>query len=148
MPTKLRNCIILILLGIVLSGCTTQLGPHIKLSVESFDLGDIDPDAGVRTETFFVENTGTLPLEIESVSTSCGCTSAEVSSNTIPPGERTELTVQYDPSVHPGLVGDIKRVVYIQSNDPLNEEVELELVGTSIPSILNADDHDEGLLKE
>lgn len=136
---KALICGIVVLLIIVISGCTANLGsslqsPKIELSTNSFDLGDINPDEGNRIETFFIKNIGDAPLKIISVSTSCGCTEAEVESEEILPGEQTKLTVTYDPSVHPGLVGKIKRVVYIKSNDPSNKEVELELVGNSLPS--------------
>lgn len=118
------------MLLVVISGCTSKLGsPKIELSTTSFDLGDINPNEGIRTETFFVKNTGTSLLKILSVSTSCGCTEAEVELEEIPPGEQTKLIVNYDPSVHPELIGRIKRIVYIKSNDPLHEEVELELTG-------------------
>ena len=121
-------------LVIVITGCSASglNAPRIELSAKSFDLGDINPDEGKRVETFFVKNTGDAPLNIISVSTSCGCTEAEVESEEILPGEQTALTVTYDPSVHPGLVGKIERVVYIKSNDPLQKEVELELTGNSL----------------
>lgn len=119
-----------ILLVVIISGCTNELGSQkIELSTTSFDLGDINPDEGIRTETFFVRNIGNSLLQITSVSTSCGCTKAEVESNEILPGEETKLLVTYDPRVHPNLTGPIKRIVYVQSNDPLLKEVELELTG-------------------
>ena len=66
----------------------------------------------------------------------------------IPPGKQTQLTVIYDPSVHPGLVGKIKRIVYIQSNDPVQEEVELELVGNILPSSNSGEKSDNGTILE
>jgi len=131
----------IMLAALFLAGCNSQVnfqakGPQIKLSETFFDLGDVNPDSGLRTEEFIVKNTGTEDLEIYSVSTSCGCTEAEVDEKLIPPGRETKLTVTYDPSVHPGLVGNIERVVYIQSNDPDNEEIDLTLVGNSLPSSL------------
>lgn len=146
-----------VIIIILISGCSTNLGPQkIELSTNSFDLGDIDPDEGNRVETFYVKNIGGAPLEILSVSTSCGCTEAEVESTEIAPGEQTKLIVTYDPSVHPGLEGKIKRIVYIKSNDPLQPEVELEFVGNSLPSSepeeqRHGEEHDEeyeGLLKD
>lgn len=119
---------------IFISGCSDKLGvPKIELSTSSFDLGDINPSEGNRVETFFVKNTGNALLKISSVSTSCGCTDAEVDEEEILPGEQTKLTVTYDPSVHPELVGNIQRVVYVKSNDPFQEEVELELTGNILP---------------
>jgi len=146
-----------IALIIIISGCTNSETARIELSQDSFDFGDINPDEGIRTETFFVKNTGVLPLKITAISTSCGCTEAEVESDEIPPGEQTKLTVTYDPSVHPGLTGKINRVVYIKSNDPFNEEIELNLVGNSLPSSNPSEGHNEpeehdeeyeGLLKD
>jgi len=124
----------LLSLVIVVAGCSASgLGaPRIELSTKFFDLGDINPDEGNRVETFSVKNTGDAPLNIISVSTSCGCTEAEVESEEILPGEQTKLTVTYDPSVHPGLTGKIERVVYIKSNDPLQKEIELGLIGNAL----------------
>jgi len=149
--------ICIILLTVIISGCANSETARIELSQDSFDLGDINPDDGIRTEIFFVKNTGVLPLKITSIGTSCGCTEAEVESDEILPGEQTQLTVTYDPSVHPGLTGKINRVVYIKSNDPFNEEIELNLVGNSLPSSKPSEEHEEpeehdeeyeGLLKD
>ena len=135
MEKNLLLVICIMFLAVVMAGCTNNLGqPKIELSTTSFNLGDINPDNGIRTEEFFVKNIGDSLLKISSISTSCGCTEAEVESKEINPGEQTKLIVNYDPSVHPGLTGKIKRIVYIKSNDPLQEEVELELIGNSLLS--------------
>lgn len=145
-------CIVFLVLAV--SGCTKSPA-QIELSTTNYDLGDIDPSKGIRTEEFYVKNVGGEVLKISSVSTSCGCTEAEVEAEEIPPGGETKLIVKYDPSVHPGLVGKIKRIVYIKSNDPLHEEVELELIGNALASSesreLDEQEHDEeyeGLLKD
>ncbi|MFQ5474466.1 MAG: DUF1573 domain-containing protein [Candidatus Nanoarchaeia archaeon] len=144
--------LMLTLLSVIVAGCASN-SPKIELSTDKFDMGDIDPDAGLRTETFFVKNVGGAALNIESVSTSCGCTEAEVESEQIAPGEQTKLTVTYDPSVHPGLTGKIIRKVYIKSDDPSQGEVELTLIGNSLPSDSQSDkdkgksDHDAGLME-
>ncbi|RMF56180.1 DUF1573 domain-containing protein, partial [Candidatus Woesearchaeota archaeon] len=143
MRRGLMTAMFFILAAVVAACSSNTSAPRIELSADSFDLGDINPDNGIRTETFFVKNTGEMPLKIESVSTSCGCTEAEVESEEIAPGSQTKLTVSYDPSVHPGLTGRIKRIVYIKSNDPLNEEVELELTGNMLPSSTGENDSEE-----
>jgi hypothetical protein len=137
MKTGLLLALIMgVLLVVVVSGCTSgPATPRIELSTTSFDLGNVDPDNGIRTETFFVKNTGNAVLEITSVSTSCGCTEAEVEAEEILPGKQAKLTVEYDPSVHPNLTGKIERVVYVQSNDPLQEEVELEITGNILKHV-------------
>lgn len=137
--------ILLIIIVIFVSACSGNIaGPQIELNVDSYNMGDINPSEGIRTEIFTVKNTGSSLLEIKSISTSCGCTEAEVESEEIMPGEETKLTVEYDPSVHPDLVGKIKRIVYIKSNDPVNKEIELELTGNSLAVKDNeVDEHDD-----
>jgi cytochrome c-type biogenesis protein CcmH/NrfF len=66
-------------------------------------------------------------LEIAGVSTSCGCTTAEIESRHLSPGEMTDLTVIYDPQVHDGETGSFLRVVYIRSNDPATPEATLTI---------------------
>jgi hypothetical protein len=138
---KIKNWLLMIGIMILItltSGCSTQIAqPKIELSTSSFDLGDINPDDGNRIETFFVKNTGGMTLNIISVSTSCGCTEAEVESEEVLPGKQTKLLVTYDSSVHPNLTGPIKRIVYVKSNDPLQEEVELELTGNILKGGMN-----------
>ncbi len=124
--------ILLTTLVMVVSSCTSAV-PRIELSAASFNWGDINPAAGIRTETFWVKNSGTALLNITGVSTSCGCTKAEVDKEVLQPGEQAQLIISYDPGTHKGLVGPIKRMVYIQSNDPLHQEVSLELVGNMLP---------------
>jgi rhodanese-related sulfurtransferase len=125
----------LLLLVVLVVGCSSQsIGPEIELSETFYDLGDVNPDDGLRIEEFLVKNKGSETLEILAVSTSCGCTDAEVDKESLAPDEEAKLTVTYDPSIHPGLVGKMERVVYIKSNDPVNEEVELTLIGESLPS--------------
>ncbi|MDP3980385.1 MAG: DUF1573 domain-containing protein [Chlamydiota bacterium] len=135
MGTKSCLWISIALLTLIIAGCNNRPAtPKIELNVNYFDMGNIYPDKEKRSEIFYLKNTGGAPLKIISVSTSCGCTEAETESNEIVPGKQIQLTVTYDPSVHPGLVGRIKRIIYVQSNDPLREEIELELVGNMMPA--------------
>lgn len=134
---KQQTMILLACVGalLLLAACTTVPGaPHLELNTYKYDLGDIDPANGIVQHDFTIMNTGGAPLVISAVSTSCGCTTATVDNETIAPGSSTTLHVAYDPSVHQGLVGKLKRVVYVQSNDPAQEEVELELSGNQIAS--------------
>lgn len=103
--------------------------PRIEITPASYDFGNI-PYVKVETE-FQVKNSGGSPLEILSVSTSCGCTTAEIESVTLLPGAVTRLHVTFDPQLM-GEEGDILRVVYIKSNDPHQPEVEIELRGKVI----------------
>ena len=95
----------------------------------SYDFGAVIY-GDVATHTLRVTNTGAAPLIIQRLSTSCGCTKAlmDESAKTILPGGESMITVTFDPAVHKddSDVGDIVRVVYIRSNDPIHPEVEAE----------------------
>ena len=119
------------MLGLVLAvaaGCAgAGRGPaKIELSVAEFDFGTI-PNSGPVSRVFRVRNTGQQTLEIDGVSTSCGCTTAEVDNTRLLPGEAANLTVTYDPQVHGGETGEFLRVVYVRSNDPGTPEASLTI---------------------
>jgi hypothetical protein len=73
-----------------------------------------------------VRNTGKKELKIESVATSCGCTSAQVRPKIIPSGGEGRLFIRYDSGSHPDK-GPIERHVYIASNDPEKAEVDITI---------------------
>lgn len=125
---------LLIFISFFISGCFSDfLGtPEIKLDMAHYDIGNISLSDGVWTGTFIVGNIGKGVLKISSVSTSCGCTEAWVEDDELVSEGVTGLVVTYDPSVHPGALGVFKRVVYIKSNDPVNKEIELVIVGNTV----------------
>ncbi len=115
----------------------------------SYDFGDIPPE--LASATFVVRNTGEGELVLLSIATSCMCTSAvfrfkgrespafgmhdnpEGWSERLKPGESGELTVTYDPNVHPDS-GGIVRAVYINTNDPTNREVQITITANVVRS--------------
>jgi len=105
-----------LLLLTLVAGCAQQPG-QVELSASEYDFGTIPNDKAV-SQTFEVRNAGQGKLEILGVSTSCGCTSAEISKRQLGPGETAELKVTYDPLAHDGATGRFMRIVYIRSNDP------------------------------
>ena len=74
------------------------------------------------TQVFDVRNTGRGVLEITGLSTSCGCTTATVSRNSLEPGDVADLTVTFDPATHNGATGEFVRQVFIESTDPESPE--------------------------
>ena len=93
-----------------------QPQPNISIPATYFDFGVIGPTPDVQ-QTYYVQNTGSEPLLISNVTTSCGCTTADLSSSVIPPGRRADLVVTYDPDFHKTF-GPVTRVIWIESNDP------------------------------
>lgn len=124
----LRPVIIgLLLLG---AGAWVWLGnrgtPRVVVTPASYDFGQVPADRLSQTQ-FTVTNAGTAPLTIKSVTTSCGCTRATISSQAIPPGGSAQLDVTFDPQVHPDATGPMFRVVYLVTNDPTQPETQIEL---------------------
>ncbi|MFQ6101673.1 MAG: DUF1573 domain-containing protein [Anaerolineae bacterium] len=127
MKLNARIVLPLFILATLAVACTPTDRPgRIELSAVGFDFGTIPNTEPVR-HTFQVRNVGRGTLEITGVSTSCGCTTAEVGSRRLRPGEATDLTVTYDPQVHEGETGRFMRVVYIRSNDPDTPEATLTI---------------------
>ena len=105
--------------------------PRLEVTPAVIDFGEIPPTEKAVVE-YTVKNTGGSPLEILRVSTSCGCTTAEVEKTTLLPGETTALHVTFDPQAMytEGLSEEeILRIIYLKSNDPERPEAEVELRG-------------------
>lgn len=90
--------------------------PRLELPAANHDFGLI-PGRPDVAHVFAVQNIGTADLEIGNLVTSCGCTTAELSSSIIPPGQRADLTVTFDPDFH-ATQGSVVRLVWFATNDP------------------------------
>jgi hypothetical protein len=127
MKKPLRVITSLLVLIVVGAACTPVVQPgRIELSETEFDLGTVLNTKPV-SQTFQVRNAGQGTLEITGVSTSCGCTTAQVDKDRLGPGETANLTVTYDPQAHGGQTGRFMRVVYVRSNDPETPEASLTI---------------------
>jgi hypothetical protein len=90
---------------------------NVDLPLTRWDWGTI-PRKPPVSQNFPIQNTGTEPLVISNVVTSCGCTTADLSSSVIPPGQRADLLVTFDPDYHKDAVGPVTRIVWVETNDP------------------------------
>lgn len=99
--------------------------PQLDVPNLSYDFGRVPKRPDVA-HIFAVQNTGTADLEIRNLVTSCGCTTAELSSSIIPPGHRADLTVTFDPDFHPA-EGEVVRLVWFATNDPAQPWVEVRI---------------------
>jgi hypothetical protein len=116
-----------LVLAVAFVACGPAGQPDIQLASDHVALGTV---TNGQVEQFEVEvrNDGSAPLTIEAVTTSCGCTSASVSPETIQAGEAGILAVSYDSGAHgPEFSGEVERQVFIASNDPDTREVILDL---------------------
>jgi hypothetical protein len=102
--------------------------PQIEITPSSFNFGEIE--YGIIAEhVFHLKNLGSETLEIKRLSTSCGCTSAEVDKEVISTGEQIELKVIYNTGLMSGAHarGRQERIIYIKTNDPVNPQVEVTI---------------------
>lgn len=123
----------LVVLAGVLSACGGA--PAVSMSESNLLIGDVvNGEVVVREVT--VANNGDADLVVESVSTSCGCTEATLTPMTIPPGSSGTLSISFDSGAHgPDLTGELIRQVFVNSNDPENPQMIVELTA----NILAAD---------
>lgn len=112
-----------VLLAMVFLGACAAGAPDISLSQVQADLGKVT-NGEVRSLVIGLSNTGKRDLVIESVTTSCGCTSASVEPGVIPPGGAGNLTIHYDSGAHgPEFSGEVTRQVFVDTSDPDESEV-------------------------
>jgi rhodanese-related sulfurtransferase len=92
---------------------------EVIITPSSQDLGQVIY-GNVPTTTFTLTNFTPLPLTVTRVSTSCGCTKAEVNVKEIEAYGSSEIRVSFDPAVHGDAtdVGDITRTIYINTDNP------------------------------
>ncbi len=100
--------------------------PRIRVEPEAFDFGNVLPGKTLRKE-FTIRNFGNAPLELENVSTTCGCTAALAGAKTVEPGGSTPLRVTFETR---RFSGKVERKVLVRSNDPKTPLVEVKLGAT------------------
>jgi hypothetical protein len=74
----------------------------MQLSENQHDFGSFKEEAGPQKYDFILTNTGKLPLVIQNVVASCGCTTPEWTRQPIPVGGKGKVTAIYDPKDRPG----------------------------------------------
>lgn len=97
---------------------------NINFDNLEFNYGTIKQDADGHA-AFKFTNTGTKPLIITSVNSSCTCLVPTLPKEPIMPGEHNAIVVKYD--TH--RVGPISKVVTIKTNDPNQAEITLKVTG-------------------
>jgi hypothetical protein len=111
----------LIVTSLLLAACAPG-APDIDVA-RTHDMGAV-VKGELAVADLSVQNLGGAPLTVEAVSTSCGCTKATLTPMIIPPGGEARLHV-YDSDAHEIDLGPIKRSIYISSDDPDEDDVQI-----------------------
>ncbi len=116
MRTDLRRYLTGICAVLISSGALAQvkIAPKIELSEPEWNFGTVWYNTPLKHDVM-VTNTGTAPLRITRIKTSCGCTASKLDQTEIAPGESVPMTVTYDSTKLRQRVGT---TVTITSNDP------------------------------
>lgn len=91
---------------------------EITFAEKSHDFGDIQ-QGNVVTYKFSFQNTGTEPLMILQVQTTCGCTAPEWPKKPVPPGETGEIVVNFNSAKK---VGRQNKIITVYTNGKKAEE--------------------------
>lgn len=95
----------------------------LQMKETGFDFGKI-PQGKPVYHYFEVTNTGTQPLKIDNVQTSCGCTTPEWSREPIAPGASATVKVGYNAAAE----GNFTKFITIQYNQ--NQTKQVQISGT------------------
>jgi hypothetical protein len=108
-------------LALMLAPLCAQQNPALKFKEEKWDFGSVK-QGKVLTHVFQFDNTGTAPLIISNVRTSCGCAAALISKREIAPGKTGEIKVTFNTK---GYAGNQSKLIYVDSNDPRHPKTQL-----------------------
>ncbi|MBI4665462.1 MAG: DUF1573 domain-containing protein [Nitrospinae bacterium] len=100
-------------------------GPSIKVTPAKHDLGKINEGDKV-SRRFTITNEGNETLVVKDVIPSCGCTTSQIDSKNIGPGESSGVTIVFDSALRPG---PFTKQVTILSNDEARPKVDALITG-------------------
>ena len=101
------------------------LGPKAVIKQTEYDFKSIE-QGKIVNHNFTITNTGGDLLKITDVRASCGCTAAKPDKSELKPGESTAIKVSFNSS---GRLGPQVKFVYVNTNDPANNEIKLKITG-------------------
>ncbi|MFZ5430927.1 MAG: DUF1573 domain-containing protein [Bacteroidota bacterium] len=106
-----------LILAVLLSGSLTalfgQAKPKIVFAKTEHNYGSFKESDGIQTASFEFTNQGTVPLILNNVSASCGCTAPEWTRQPVPPGGKGIIKLAYNPAGRPGA---FSKTATVQSN--------------------------------
>lgn len=105
-----------------------QLNPaksRIAFEKVQHNFGNFKEELGVQTVSFNFKNEGAIPLILNNVQASCGCTTPEWTRQPVAPGAKGIIKVSYDPKNRPGVFNKTIRV----SSNAENADVVLTILG-------------------
>ncbi len=106
-------------------------GPDIYFKEKVFDFGEVDEGEKVA-HSFKFKNRGDALLKIKKVGSTCGCIAALGTKKELEPGESGEIKAVFNSQNY---MGWVRKVIYVQSNDPDESTVALHITGKVLVDI-------------
>lgn len=106
-------------------------GPRIACQNQEYKFGERQ-DTGTVEHVFVITNTGDAPLVLGKARGCCGA-SVGIAENAIAPGSNTTMKVTLDLG---GRNGEVKKSIYVASNDPKEPYLQVQLSGTVTAAVL------------
>lgn len=102
--------------------------------VSMFDFSDTEHDFGIVTQSggivshsFPFTYNGNEPIEVTSVPTSCGCTTASIDKKTLTKGDKAIITVEFDPNLHEEPEGRFFKTINLVTEPEIEDIPELKI---------------------
>ncbi|OQP56401.1 DUF1573 domain-containing protein [Niastella populi] len=98
-----RYLILLIITGSWVQSLKAQeLSQSLVFEERVYNFGTIHEKDGKVSHTFYFRNTGKKPVTITAINTGCSCIGKKKHDGEVKPGERTALTITFDPAYKSG----------------------------------------------
>ncbi len=124
---------ITLLLAIIICFPIVNFGQSAKSRIAfeklQHNFGTFKEELGPQTVSFNFKNSGAVPLILNNVQASCGCTTPEWTREPVAPGAKGIIKVSYDPRNRPGVFNKTIRV----SSNAENADVVLTILGEVTP---------------
>ncbi len=117
--------------GIVSAASANDLYPRLVFAESKFDFGTVSQGSIVE-HSFLVSNNGQAPLIIRKIHPECGCVSSVVDTDTLKPGESTQVKTVFNSA---GFRGEKTKTIRVYTNDPQQSSAVLTLHGTVKPEL-------------
>lgn len=105
--------LILLFAFAVLSVRAQTVEPQISFKEKEHNFAKIKEENGKVSHNFEFVNTGSQPLLIQNVSSSCGCTAPKWTREPVAPGAKGSVTATYNPAGRPG---NFRKYITVVSN--------------------------------
>lgn len=135
----MKNLVVILFVGLMSLGAFAQEKvAKIEFKTDTIDYGTIEKGAdGVRVFEF--TNTGSAPLIISDVKSTCGCTVPKKPEGPIMPGQTGEISIKYDTN----RVNPIRKTITVTSNadtPTVALKIKGEVIDSSKTSVLEKKD--------